>query len=615
MLETKVTKKWKCEKAGEKSCFVVLKLDKPYEITGIDIGNEKSAFIEVLVANSKQDPPQFKEILLATSFQTLIEAKNDVCPNRVRMFTSNVMVESVSKKEWDLVKFVCTQPFNNKVKYGISFITLHTTGPVENGSPAKPVTNQKQESDKSSSKEKKNFGKFTIRASTSDSDDASKKEKESPFARWKAGKSGDKSSSLKEAVKTKMEEGRKRIRMLTDSSDEDAPPAKPKPNRNRTAGLLYVDDDDAPNERLQKKIDKDKEAKAKDQKTPNASHKRERSPLRSDSKKSKFSSFIDNDVPSTSSSSHHKSPHKSSRSSSSHSSSRDKKSSDHKKDHKSPHKDKDKDRKSSHSHHNDKKSSPPKNVSYKPFNQLLQGVVFVFSGYQNPERGILRQKALDMGGKYKSDWDSSCTHLICAFSRTPKHTQVKGKGKIVTKKWIEACFSEQKKLPWRRYALDNDDKDEPESEEEIHNALSKPKTPVKTENVVDSDDDMMIVDNRGKNGDKAKSEDVPKDPMDVSTDDDLAITTKSENDVFDGFSFFLNESDLAVTTIIKLKDKITSMMGKVCSDLVAADFIISEKGKGLHDVKHPSKVLSPRWVEECYELGAIIPRSRYQVIS
>lgn len=596
-----------------------MKLDKPYGISGIDIGNEKSAFIEVLVGNSKQDPPQFKEILLATSFQTLIEAKNDVCPNRVRMFSSNVMVESVAKKQWDLVKFVCTQPFNNKVKYGISFITLHTAETIENGSPAQPVSSQKQENETSSTKEKKNFGKFSIRASDSDSEDSTKKKKESPFARWKAGKSDDKSSAIKEAVKVKMDDGRKRIRMMTDSSDEETPPAKPKPNRNRTAGLLYIDDDDAPNDRLQKKIDKDKETREKEQKTPKSSSKRERSPHRSDSKKSKFSSFIDSDVPSTSSSSHHKSPHKSSRSSSSHSSStRDKKTSPRK------------DRKS------EPASSQPKNVSYKPFDQLLNGVVFVFSGYQNPERGILRQKALDMGGKYKSDWDSSCTHLICAFSKTPKYQQVKGKGKIVTKKWIEACFSEQKKLPWRRFALDSSEKDEPESEDEIHNILSKPKGDEKEEKsesfVVDSDDDMMVVDKRVKNGeDKAQVvvpdeppivvlEDESKaDPMEVSTDDDLAVKdddeSKTENNVFEGFSFFLNESDLSVTTIIKLKDKIASMMGELTKDSTAADFIISEKGKGLHDVKHPSKVLTPRWIEECYELGAIIPRRRYQILS
>ena len=48
----------------------------------------------------------------------------------------------------------------------------------------------------------------------------------------------------------------------------------------------------------------------------------------------------------------------------------------------------------------------------KPFNQLLSDVTFVLSGYENPYRGDLRQKGLDMGAKCKPDWNSSCTHLM-----------------------------------------------------------------------------------------------------------------------------------------------------------------------------------------------------------
>lgn len=55
----------------------------------------------------------------------------------------------------------------------------------------------------------------------------------------------------------------------------------------------------------------------------------------------------------------------------------------------------------------------------------------------------------------------------CAFQNTPKFNQVKGKGKIVTKKWVLDCSSNRKRLPWRRYALDPDDKKQPESEDEI----------------------------------------------------------------------------------------------------------------------------------------------------
>lgn len=48
----------------------------------------------------------------------------------------------------------------------------------------------------------------------------------------------------------------------------------------------------------------------------------------------------------------------------------------------------------------------------KPFNKLLENVVFVISGIPNPDRANLRSKALEMGAKYKPDWDNTCTHLM-----------------------------------------------------------------------------------------------------------------------------------------------------------------------------------------------------------
>lgn len=55
----------------------------------------------------------------------------------------------------------------------------------------------------------------------------------------------------------------------------------------------------------------------------------------------------------------------------------------------------------------------------------------------------------------------------CAFLNTPKYNQVKGKGKIVKRNWIEECHSQRRKLPWRRFALDKNEQKQPESEEEV----------------------------------------------------------------------------------------------------------------------------------------------------
>lgn len=51
----------------------------------------------------------------------------------------------------------------------------------------------------------------------------------------------------------------------------------------------------------------------------------------------------------------------------------------------------------------------------KPFNKLFEDVVFVMSGYENPYRSDLRNKALEMGAKCKQDWTSICTHLMYDF--------------------------------------------------------------------------------------------------------------------------------------------------------------------------------------------------------
>lgn len=61
----------------------------------------------------------------------------------------------------------------------------------------------------------------------------------------------------------------------------------------------------------------------------------------------------------------------------------------------------------------------------------------------------------------------------CAFPNTPKFNQVKGKGKIVKRTWIEDCHSQRKRLPWRRYALDKNDQGKNESEDEIWETIAR----------------------------------------------------------------------------------------------------------------------------------------------
>lgn len=59
----------------------------------------------------------------------------------------------------------------------------------------------------------------------------------------------------------------------------------------------------------------------------------------------------------------------------------------------------------------------------------------MLSGFVNPERGILRSQAMEMGAEYQPDWKpGSSTLLICAFTNTPKFRQVQAdSGTIVSK--------------------------------------------------------------------------------------------------------------------------------------------------------------------------------------
>lgn len=63
-------------------------------------------------------------------------------PNRTRMFVTNDFCENIRDERWDRIKFVCTQPFNKHVQYGLSFVTLHSSTAIasERAATSSPVT-------------------------------------------------------------------------------------------------------------------------------------------------------------------------------------------------------------------------------------------------------------------------------------------------------------------------------------------------------------------------------------------------------------------------------------------------------------------------------------------
>ena len=43
----------------------------------------------------------------------------------MRIFSADKLSAEAREKKWDRVKVVCTQPFNSRVKYGLSFLKLN----------------------------------------------------------------------------------------------------------------------------------------------------------------------------------------------------------------------------------------------------------------------------------------------------------------------------------------------------------------------------------------------------------------------------------------------------------------------------------------------------------
>ncbi|XP_075155589.1 DNA repair protein XRCC1 isoform X2 [Haematobia irritans] len=475
-------KKWKTQKPGEKSAYVIMEMEEA-KIVGIDIGNEHSAFVEVLVGKNAVD---FEEILITCSFMTPIESRNSDNANRVRCFSEDALVASVAQKKWSMMKIVCTQPFNRHVQYGLSFIKVHVA-PSNTPKPVATVVTKIQQTSASKLGPSNSiqFGKFKLREESPDSENEGAS---NLFNKWKNRRNIDEQSTAA-ASRNSMNTSIKHDRVVINRKDSHGTKVNSEckqtevRDRNRNT-LLFGEPDDIPTEkelRLEKEIEADKEKLRKEKLCKENKQKAKENVGDHNKVEVRAAQNVATEqiVPSAAGSTINS---------------------------------KEIERVRTLEHERRKKRaisiSPRRSkkvkavdTEFRPFNRLLNGVVLVISGIQNPDRSALRNKALALGAKYKGDWDDTCTHLICAFKNTPKYNQVKGKGKIVSRSWIEKCFDLKKYLPWRRYALDSEELTKPESDEEILDESFKPEENVERETddtkstlaLYDLDDDKHTV--------------------------------------------------------------------------------------------------------------------------
>lgn len=108
------------------------------------------------------------------SFMTPVEGRSSEKKNRVRCFPNDELVSDVRNEKWDLVKVFCTQSFNKRVQYGVSFIKIHTNDETTANSAKLNVNDSPKVKPKCGEvlnlAENNAFSQFRMREDSSDSD-------------------------------------------------------------------------------------------------------------------------------------------------------------------------------------------------------------------------------------------------------------------------------------------------------------------------------------------------------------------------------------------------------------------------------------------------------------
>lgn len=463
LLEHRSNSSWRCAKPGEMLATVIFQLAEPSTITGLDIGNYRSCVV-IVTASTSSEPDNWVPIV-NHQFLTHDEAANGKFRDQVQLFTKKELNPDTLKIKFDRVKVTCMQSANLKELFGLSFIQLKTEVVVDLGLDV--------------------FGRFKLKQSENDESKPANEFKDK-YLRMIGNK--NKQSDYKSELLTKIKENG--MSSFTKRQEEDREPQKRPLLEKLEAGKA--------DEVFGTKTNSDnsKNSKNKEERKPEANHEKPvaRTPFgdiipSTCTKENKTDVKKENQRHSTSGKKRSLSPQADLNPSTSKKRQQCSQCAVESEDKVCKNCNRVCQPKPVADKPNKKKVAKPVKQK-KPFSKLFEDVSFSLSGYVNPQRDEIRRKALQMGGKYIANpntTNNKCSHLICAFKNTPKYQQLKGHSKIVSHTFIEDCFDQKKRLPWRRYALDSADKNGTESEEEILGSTSPPRRPNPFEDDTDSD--------------------------------------------------------------------------------------------------------------------------------
>ncbi|KAG9259591.1 DNA repair protein XRCC1 [Astyanax mexicanus] len=385
LLSSDTYRKWKSARPGEKQTSVILQFEKEEQVHSIDVGNEGSAFIEVLVGHSTSVRDQdFQVLLVTSSFMSPTESRSGTNLNRVRFFGPQQLVKATAQEKWDRVKIVCSQPYSKNIAYGVSFIKFHS--PPDGSEPPAATPPKltklgqfrvKDESPASGSNLQPGSLFFNRDAPAKPSPALKVSPQSTKLSYAAAALQSEPSTQNPPTTSSPQAPVKRKFEFSKERQEAPPPPAKkPSPSVSPQTGS------------------------ATPRTKPSSAHMPSPNPAKSRTEKKPEI----------------------------------------------------------------KPKPKPRSVEAVPLNRIMEGVVFVLSGFQNPFRGELRDKALAMGGRYRPDWTPDSTHLICAFANTPKYGQVKAAGGlIVRKEWVLDCHKRKQKISYKRYLMDGAESSSEES--------------------------------------------------------------------------------------------------------------------------------------------------------